>query len=687
MDGPFLYPQRADNFFNTGSNKKADFMTLAKKISFPWQGSQWPHLGLLLVLLLAWVMYSPGLTGGFLFDDEHNITANQALQIEALSVESLRQAAFSTESGPLGRPLSLLSFAFNHYVSGLDPYAFKQVNLFVHLLTGLLVYVAAWQLLAAYQRRQQKTPDGVTLSWISLGCAALWLLHPLNLTPVLYVVQRMTSLAALFTFAGLGLYAWGRRRQMAGKNGWPALALVMFILLPLGALSKENALLLPLFLLLAELTLFQFNTARQGTRRLLMAGYGLVVVLPVLLGVLYLLLHPEWLLGGYETRAFTLGERLLTEARVVWYYAWLILFPRLANFGLYHDDFAISHGWLEPVTTLPAVLGVVALGAACLLLCKRAPMLAFGLGFFLIGHSMESTIFSLELVHEHRNYTPLFGIALMLAYGAWVLLPQRRVRILVTSTVLVLLSVMTAIRADTWGNPLEQLLVSARHHPHSARTHYDAGRLFFELALAEKTVAEREAYYQRGKALFTQAYDNDPRFLSAFLATLAMDHAFEKPVHEVQVKRLAQALATTPLTPFTVHNLQKTNQCHLEGQCRWPEEQLRMLLDAAVKNTTLVRQAKVLLLTEYSIFLLAKGNFDQALQMTEKAKKINPRDPQLALNYAALLRYGGHYQAAQVEFAALSALPLSDLYARRLQGEKKALQALLEDETQRTAQR
>ncbi|ADE13793.1 conserved hypothetical protein [Nitrosococcus halophilus Nc 4] len=636
-------------------------------------------MGLLGVLFLTFFLYSPGLGGTFLFDDEHNITDNKAIQIEDISPESLWQAAFSTESGPLKRPLSLLSFAFNHYVSGLDPYAFKLVNLFVHLATGILVYFTAWQLLAAYRRCQQKILNDTTISWISLGCAALWLLHPLNLTPVLYVVQRMTSLAALFTFAGLGLYAWGRRRQMEGKNGWIAIALALFIALPLGALSKENAFLLPLFLLLAELTLFQFSAVRQGTRRLLIAGHGLIVVLPVILGVLYLLFNLEWLLGGYETRAFTLGERLLTEARVFWYYLQLIFLPRLANFSLYHDDFAISHGWLEPTTTLPAVLGVIALGMACLLLRKRAPVFVFGLGFFLIGHSMESTIFGLELVHEHRNYVPLFGIALMLAYGAGVLIPQRGLRIFMASTTLVLLSTMTAIRADTWGHPLEHLLVSARHHPHSARTHYGAGQLYFDLALAEKKEADREVYYQRGKEFFSQAYRNDPRFLSALLATLAINYTFEKSVNEAQVKLLAQELETTPLTPFTIHNLQKTNQCHLEGECRWPAEQLKMLFSAAVKNPTLVPQAKVVLLTEYSILLLAKGDLSQALQVAEEAKKVNPRDPQLTLNYAALLRYGGRYQEAQAEYAALSSLSLSNLHSQRLQKEKKALEALLDE--------
>ena len=40
------------------------------------------------------------------------------------------------------------------------------------------------------------------------------------------------------------------------------------------------------------------------------------------------------------------------------------------------------------------------------------PLVSFGIAWFLVGHGMESTFLPLEIVHEHRNYLPLFGILL-----------------------------------------------------------------------------------------------------------------------------------------------------------------------------------------------------------------------------------------------------------------------------------
>ena len=90
--------------------------------------------------------------------------------------------------------------------------------------------------------------------------------------------------------------------------------------------------------------------------------------------------------------------------------------PDLTAMGFYHDDFPISQGLLEPPSTLPAILGILALTLGAVLLRRRNPVVAFGILFFLIGHSMESTIIALELIYEHRNYVPSFGPLLGFAY-------------------------------------------------------------------------------------------------------------------------------------------------------------------------------------------------------------------------------------------------------------------------------
>ena len=80
---------------------------------------------LLALVLLAAVMlvYLPGLEGRFTFDDYPTIVDNPALDLSAVDLSALLDAAFSgAGTGPLARPLALLSFAAQRTLGGLDPW-------------------------------------------------------------------------------------------------------------------------------------------------------------------------------------------------------------------------------------------------------------------------------------------------------------------------------------------------------------------------------------------------------------------------------------------------------------------------------------------------------------------------------------------------------------------------------------
>src|SRR5690606_9993023 len=86
----------------------------------------------------------------------------------------------------------------------------------------------------------------------ALAVALLWGLHPLNLTSVLYVVQRMVSLSTLFGF--MAIYSYGRLRMLPNHAGTLGIILrlwVIVLLIAASALSKESGLLfIPLIILL-----------------------------------------------------------------------------------------------------------------------------------------------------------------------------------------------------------------------------------------------------------------------------------------------------------------------------------------------------------------------------------------------------------------------------------------------------
>ena len=55
--------------------------------------------------------------------------------------------------------------------------------------------------------------------WPLALASCLWLLHALHVSTVLYTVQRMAQLSALFVFAGLLVYSYGRQRQRRSGRG------------------------------------------------------------------------------------------------------------------------------------------------------------------------------------------------------------------------------------------------------------------------------------------------------------------------------------------------------------------------------------------------------------------------------------------------------------------------------------
>ncbi len=422
-------------------------------------------------ILTALLGYYPGLDGGFVFDDHANIVSNDDVRIESLGPIELWRSASSGRSGPLGRPLAMLSFGLNTYFSGMDAWAMKLTNVLLHGVNATFVGILAYLLLNALLAPQASR--GWRLG-IALFTAAAWLLHPLNLTSVLYVVQRMTSLATLAMLLGIIGYVHARTRMISGRTGWALLITATVLALMLGLASKETAALLPVYLLVCELAVFRF-AGRTRTRYGLFAFYGLSLGLPALAILSYTLIDPEALFGAYQGRDFTLWGRLLTEARVILWYLGMILIPRTSELGLFLDDFAISLSLLDPMVTLPALIATATGVTTAFYGLRRAPVLGFAILWFLGGHLLESTVLPLEIAYEHRNYLPSFGIIFAVVYYvtlAFRYFGSSRLGWLVMFAWLAVLAFGLHVRAYEWGEPRRHYSMEVQHHPKSPRAHF-----------------------------------------------------------------------------------------------------------------------------------------------------------------------------------------------------------------------
>jgi tetratricopeptide (TPR) repeat protein len=436
-------------------------LRLAKTASLGW------IVPLLLLGILIVVVYFPGRAGPFLADDYPNIIDNNGVVLEHLSIEDLASAWNANTSGPFKRPIASLSFALNYYFADqhFDPVAFKLTNVAIHIINSFLLFFLGRLLLsvACPSHPAQKLAFIATL---------IWALNPLQLTSVLYVVQRMSSLSCTFILAGFLIFLKGRLRS--DKYGGSALMFIgCFLGTTLGALVKENALLLPLLIFVSEVTLLP-SISDRVCRNKIYTYYLVTVIVPVALGIGYLIVYPEYVLNGYLTRGFSFSERLMTEARIIFYYLGLFFYPDNTQLSLAHDDYGVSKGLLQPISTFFAIVGVVALLTVSVFnsLRKKTPFLSFAILWFFVGHSMESTIFPLELIYEHRNYVPSIGVAIaftVLVYELLIRVISNGLLNTLYACIILSLGMATHTRAAIWSNLDSFSYFEVRNHPNSVR--------------------------------------------------------------------------------------------------------------------------------------------------------------------------------------------------------------------------
>ncbi len=424
-----------------------------------------PLLALVFVVGVFW----PGLGGYWLFDDYSAVYKNPQVHMRQLDWDSVRRALGGFAHGEYGRPLATVSFALNHLASGLDPWHYKLTNVLIHAFNAVLV----WLLLVRLLRLPQAKLDQRLASGVALAVALLWAIHPLQVSSVLYVVQRMETLATTFVFLSLLLYLAGRQRQLQGlRGGWPLLA-AAGVTAAIGMLSKETAALAGLYALCLEVCLLRCQARDQRDRRVLLAAHA-ALMLVVVLGMIYLCLKyatPE----VYAIRWYDAGERVLTQFRALPLYLGQMLLPTPDRMYFYYDDVVASSSLFAPMSTFYGALLLLTLLVSAVWLRRRLPLYSLGIAWFFAAHLLTSSPINLELVFEHRNYFALLGI--ILAAAALLCAFWRNMELRMLAVLAVVLTVglggLTVLRSATWGNGFLLATELQQQNPRSPRASSD----------------------------------------------------------------------------------------------------------------------------------------------------------------------------------------------------------------------
>ena len=434
---------------------------------------------LLLIILALW----PALPGGFIFDDYPIFAENPAIHITNWHWQAWHQV-LTWSLANVQRPLAMLSYALN-YALGNDTRGFKATNLAIHLLNTLLLLALIRRLLlASWPPRDDGNIEHHQhhITYWALAITTAWAIHPLQVSAVMYVVQRMELLGFTFVLLALLAYWRARQQQFKGRRGWPWVVLCGALTI-IGYYAKETAALVPGYALLLELTVLRFATARPAIGRIWKAIYIVGFAGALAMVVSYVLPHYATA-TAYVGRDYNVWQRELTQLRALpMYIGWCVL-PLPSQLHFYYDNYTASTGLLHPATTLFGGLFLLGLLGLAITIRQRRPLLALGIGWFFTAHVLTSSPIPLELVFEHRNYPALLGVLLVLADLLWIATRRANPRIsaLIIAIFLLNLGFLTVLRAATWGNPLLLATTLTEDNPGSARAALDLARRYVAMA-------------------------------------------------------------------------------------------------------------------------------------------------------------------------------------------------------------
>jgi tetratricopeptide (TPR) repeat protein len=512
-----------------------------------------PAVGIILIMLAGLFAYANSFTVPFLLDDYPNIVENPLIRNFSFffnpSPEDDRALPHAVNLGKDTRVIGYLTFAVNYRLNGLAVTGYHIVNVSIHILNALLVYlIVLLTFRTPKMSGQELSPHS---SYIALFAALMFVSHPIQTQAVTYVVQRFASLATFLCLLSGFFYIRSRLASSEGQSGklFYACALVSMLM---AMLTKEIAFPVPMLIVAYEFMFF-----REPVRRKL--SYLLPMLLPM--GVI-----PWLLLGGNASGdimqqlqgATTLdpvlsrAEYLLTQLRVVLTYKRLLFLPVNQNIDY---DYPIPGSFLEPAVFLSFLLvcGTLILGLFLLHKSRGSEpglrVTAYGIFWFYATLSVESSFIPItDVIFEHRVYLPSTGAFIALASGIVLLIKKwtaRRQDIAFIALFLipVFLVIATHERNGVFNSGVSLWEDTARKSPGNARVRHNLG------------IAYHEAGYPSGRSLeeMLKAVELDPSYYPAYVDIGNM-YLLRGALDEA-IRNYEAALAIEPNIRKAYHNL------------------------------------------------------------------------------------------------------------------------------------
>lgn len=479
-------------------------------------------IAVIAIFIIGFSIYSNTLDSPFTLDDESSIVNNVHIRLQSFDLTRLVNAGFKSVASH--RPLPNISFALNYLADQYNVTGYHVVNILIHIISGILIYlvIRATVIISASSSGKDRHLFDVKNSFYASAfafCTALiWLAHPAQTQSITYLVQRMTSMAVLFYMLSLLLYIYARLTQTAWKR-WSLFGL-SFLSWVASLGCKEISATLPLIVFLYEWYFFRdlsFEWFKRNIKYFLVPLFILGI-----LAFIYLGDSPvDRILRGYETRDFTLLERVMTQFRIIMLYLSLLICPLPSRFNLDHF-IETSHSLFDPLTTLFSMVAIIIIIGAAVYLARKERLLSFCIFWFFINLAIESSFIGLEMVFEHRLYLPSIGFFIFIMFIFFrlisylfreekdsAIITNRAVKYILLFSVpaVMLLGLATYQRNSVWQDEITLWRDCVKKSPGKARCHNNLGRAYYKKEMFE----EAELEYKSTLSLdpeYVHAYNN-----------------------------------------------------------------------------------------------------------------------------------------------------------------------------------
>lgn len=422
----------------------------------------------LLLAMLAVAAYAGTLGNGFVFDDRA-VIADDSSAPALRSLPSFLISPYWTGEGRanrLYRPLTSVSFALNEILGGARPWTFHLVNLLLHALVSILLYLLLVRLFG----------EGT----LPLAAAALFCVHPLLSEAVAGVVGRAELFSALFMLAALRVE---RAPALAGRGRGATASFGPPILFFLALLSKENALAYPAVSWLTDRVLGPPTGADRRRRAWEMSALlGTAVVYLVLRKmVLGTLMEPGSIPEVDNPLAHVGAEyRIATAFTLFVRYVGLFLFPSKLSADYSSPQILPlkGPGNLEFLFSAAVIAGLAFLAVRSR---RRLPALTWGLGFTACTFFLVSNIpFPIGTVFAERLfYLPSAGLCAVSGLLLSALHGKRpRMAILLMTGMVSLLGFRTWDRCRDWKDDFTLFRAASQVAPNSAKVRYNLANAY-----------------------------------------------------------------------------------------------------------------------------------------------------------------------------------------------------------------